>query len=145
MRTESTQVLLNNSMTTKKTHTFYHGSPTANIEVLEPRLDPRLGIEGLFVADEPFTPMMFALLPVRAHANVNSVTKAGKFVGGKVITPQINEEGWLYTVEADDSIIKERSSGRFYLTAPVKVVKVEKILKEDVLKLGWEVEIKAKN
>ena len=122
--------------------TFYHGSPTPNIKILEPRLDPRLGIEGLFVADEPFGPMMFALLPIRAHAIVNYTTKDEKFIKGKVVTPKINEEGWLYTLEAEDEIIKERKPGRFHLVAPAKVIRVEKILIADVLKLGWEVEIR---
>jgi hypothetical protein len=121
---------------------FYHGSPTPDIKVLEPRMDQRLGIEGLFVADEPFGPMMFALLPVRAHATVNYTTKDEKFIEGKVTTSAINEEGWLYTLEAEDEIIKERKPGRFHLIAPVKVIKTEKVLKGDVLKLGWKVEIK---
>ncbi len=121
--------------------TFYHGSPTPDIKVLEPRLDPRLGIEGLFVADEPFGPMMFSLLPVRAHAIVNYTTKDGKFIEGKVTTPQINEEGWLYTLEAEDHIIEQRRPGRYHLTAPVNVVKIEMITKVNVLELGWEIEI----
>ena len=122
--------------------TFYHGSPTSGIKVLEPRFDSRLGIEGLFVADEPFGPMMFALLPIRAHAIVDYVTKDGKFIQGKVITPAINEEGWLYAIEAGNEIISERKPGRFHLTGPVKVMKAEKVLKESLLKLGWEIEIK---
>lgn len=121
---------------------FYHGSPTPNVKVLEPRLDPRLGIEGLFVTDEAFGPMVFALLPVRAHATVNYTTKNGKFIRGKVVTPVINEEGWLYTLEVTSEIIAERKPGRFHLTAPVRVIKAEKVLKEEVLKLGWRVEIK---
>ena len=121
---------------------FYHGSPTPNIKVLEPRLDLRLGIKGLFVADEPFEPMMFALLPVRARATVNYRTKEGIFIEGQVITPEINEEGWLYTVEVEDEIVQERKPGRFHLSAPVKVINAEKVFRKDVLKLGWEVEIK---
>jgi hypothetical protein len=121
---------------------FYHGSPTPNIEVLEPRLDPRLGVEGVFVADEPFGPMMFSLLPERAHATVNWKTDNGKFIEGKVITPVINEEGWLYTIQAESENVKEGKSGQFYLTAPASVVKVEKISKEKILNLGWKVEIR---
>ena len=122
--------------------TFYHGSPTPHIEVLEPRFDPRLDTEGIFIADEPFGPMMFALLPVRAHAAVDYTTKNGKFIEGKVSTQEINEEGWLYTFEVEESIIKERGSGQFYLAMPVRIIKTEKILKEDVLYLGWKIEIK---
>ncbi len=124
--------------------TFYHGSPTPNIEILEPRFDQRLQMEGLFVADEPFGPMMFALLPVRAHAIVNYETKDGKFVKGKVITPAINEEGWLYTVEAPDEIISQRRHDRYHLTKAVSVAKAEKVRKEDLVKLGWEIEINKK-
>lgn len=121
---------------------FYHGSPTPNIEILEPRFDTRLEMEGLFVADEPFGPMMFALLPVRAHAIVNYETKEGRFIKGEVVTPAINDEGWLYTVMVGDEIIVERKKGRFHLTAPVKVSSVKKITKEEVLKLGWNIVIK---
>jgi hypothetical protein len=121
--------------------TLYHGSPTGGIEVLEPRHDERLNMEGLFVADEPFGPMMFALLPVRAHATVEYETKNGKFVQGKVRTPAINDEGWLYTLEVADEMVKERKPGRYYLEVSVPVAKTEKVTKEDVLKLGWTVEI----
>jgi hypothetical protein len=122
--------------------TFYHGSPTPNIEILEPKLDPRLGIEGVFVSDEPFGPMMFSLLPERAHAIVNWKTNNGEFIEGKVITPVMNEEGWLYTLEAEDGIIAEGKPGQFYLTGPVKVTKIEKVSKENILKIGWQVEIR---
>lgn len=122
---------------------FYHGSPTPNIKVLKPRLDPRLGIEGIFVSDLIFSPMIFSLLPVRAHATVNLTTRGGKFIKGKVVTPKINEVGWLYILEIeDDKIIEERERDKFYLTAPVKIKSSKKILKEDVLKLGWVVKIK---
>jgi hypothetical protein len=121
--------------------TFYHGSPIPNMDVLEPRLDPRLGIEGLFVADEPFGPMMFALLPIRSGAIVNYKTKDGEFIEGKVITPHINKEGWLYTIEAEDGIIQEIASGQYMLTSPVKIAEVKKVLKKEILKIGWEVEI----
>ena len=124
--------------------TFYHGSPTPNIKILEPRFDPRLEMEGLFVADEPFGPMMFALLPVRAHATVNYETVKGEFIKGKVVTPAINDEGWLYTVIVEDDIVVERKEGRFHLTAPVKVSDVKKVTKDEVLKLGWEVVIEEK-
>ena len=118
--------------------TFYHGSPTPNIEVLEPRLDLRLGIKGLFVADEPFGPMMFALIPVRSRANVDYMTKNGKFVTGVVMAPQINEEGWLYTLEPEDGAVQERELGQYYITVPVRVVTVQKVLKGDVLGFGWK-------
>ena len=123
---------------------FYHGSPTPNIKVLEPRLDPRLGIEGLFVSQELFSPTIFALLPVRAHATVNLTTKNKKFIKGTVKTYKINEEGWLYTLEAHNEIIKERKPGTFHLIAPVKVIKAEKVTKSDAIKMGWKIIIKEK-
>ncbi|MDO8676126.1 MAG: hypothetical protein Q7K16_00475 [Candidatus Azambacteria bacterium] len=123
---------------------FYHGSPTPNIKVLEPRFDPRLEMEGLFVSDEPFGPTIFALLPVRAHATVNLTTKNGKFVKGVVVTPTINEEGWFYTVEAENQIIKERKPGRFHLVAPVKVIKTKKVTKAGAIKMGWKIIINDK-
>lgn len=104
-------------------------------------MDPRLGINGLFVADEPFGPMMFALLPIRAHAMVDYTTKDGKFIEGKVVSSMIHDEGWLYEIEVEDDMVVEGEPGRFYLAAPVKVSKTKRVLKEDVLKLGWEVEI----
>lgn len=121
---------------------FYHGSPSPNLTVLEPKLDPRLGIEGVFVANEPFGPMMFSLLPDRAHAVVNWKTNNGEFVEGNVVTPVINEEGWLYTLEAEDTGVTEGESGQMYITAPAKVVKADKVTKENVLNLGWKVEIR---
>jgi len=122
--------------------TFYHGSPTPDIKVLEPKLDPRLGVEGVFVATEPYGPMIFSLLPDRAHSVVNWKTNNGVFVEGSVVTPIINEEGWLYTIEAESEHVTEGKSGQFYLTAPINVVKAEKISKEDILKLGWKVEVR---
>src|SRR3989338_3483441 len=116
---------------------FYHGSPTPDIKVLTPRLDPRLGITGVFVADEPFGPMMFALLPERLNAIVKYTVKDGNFVDGYVITPKINDSGWLYTVQAEDAIIGQRKPGRYHLTAPVSVIKAKKIMKEHVLAMGW--------
>jgi hypothetical protein len=71
---------------------FYHGSPTPDIKVSEPRLDLRLGIHGLFVADEPFGPMMFSLLPTRTYAAVNYTTKQDTFIEGSVATPKIYEK-----------------------------------------------------
>lgn len=124
-----------------KKHIFYHGSPTSGIKVLEPRLDPRLNIEGIFVSDQPYGPMMFCLLPVRAHATVKYETKGDKFIKGTCITPAINNYGWLYKVEADTEIIKERRPGRWHLVAPVKVLSVRKVLKQEVLALGWNIEV----
>ena len=65
--------------------TFYHGSPVKGLKHLKPRLDPRLNLKGVFVADEPFGPMMFSLLPDRAHSMVKYETKKGKFIKGKKI------------------------------------------------------------
>lgn len=122
--------------------TFYHGSPTSGLEVLQPRHDERLGIEGVFVADEPFGPMLFALLPARAHADVQYETKDGKFVRGSVVTPAMNDEGWLYTLEAEEGTIKESSPGEFHLSAPARVIKSERVTKDDVSRLGWTIVIK---
>lgn len=121
---------------------YFHGSPVPGLTVLEPKLDPRLKMNGVFVADEPYGPMMFALLPARAHAQVNYTTKEGKFIEGQVVTPAINDEGWLYTLEAEDEIIKEAESVGYYLIAPIKVVNAEKVSKDEVEKLGWQILIK---
>ncbi len=121
---------------------FYHGSPTPNIQILEPRFDKRLGITGLFVADEPFGPMIFSLLPERFNSTVNYSTKDGKLVEGSVKTSKINQEGWLYEVDLDDnSSIVERKAGRYHLTKPVKVSKVTKVSIKDVEVQGWKIEI----
>jgi len=47
---------------------FYHGSTAKGLKVLKPKMDPRLGIKGVFVADEPYGPMMFSLLPNRSKS-----------------------------------------------------------------------------
>ena len=84
---------------------FYHGSPVKGIKILKPKLDPRLGIKGIFVADEPFTPMLFSLLPNRAKSMVNSVTKNGKFIKGEFISPlPLNETGYLYVVKPNKEV-----------------------------------------
>ncbi len=123
-----------------KTRIFYHGSPISKLKRLEPRLDTRLGLKGVFVADEPFGPMMFALLPNRAKSTVKYVTKKRKFVEGYVITPKpLNKVGWLYSVKPEQACIVERKPGRYFLNASTKVVKCRKVTKEEVLKLGWKV------
>ena len=122
---------------------FYHGSPTPNIKVLEPRLDPRLGIKGIFVDEESYAPMLFSLLPIRDRSNVNLTTKAGKFIEGTCVAEIINDEGWLYTIEADRSTVKECESRRYYLTASVPVMNSRKVTKKEVLALGWKVTIKS--
>lgn len=119
---------------------FYHGSPIKGLKILKPHLDHRLGVKGLFVADEPFGPMIFALLPNRAKSLVKYKHKGGKFIEGYVITPKpLNKVGWLYSVKPSSEIVVERKPGRYYLNAPTKIVKCKKILKEEVLKLGWKV------
>ena len=62
-----------------KSKLFYHGSPIKGIKVLKPKFDPRLNIKGIFIADEPFGPMIFSLLPVRAKSIVNYETKSKKW------------------------------------------------------------------
>lgn len=119
---------------------FYHGSPKEGISILKPCFDPRLKVKGLFIADEPFGPMMFALLPNRAKSTVKYTTKRNQFVEGYVITHKpLNKVGWLYSVKPSPKIIIERKPGRYYLNAPTKIVKCKKITKEEVLKLGWKV------
>jgi len=122
--------------------TFYHGSRIQGLKVLEPRLDPRLGVVGLFVADEPFGPMMFALLPDRAHSVVKYDTKEGEFIKGKVTTPYpLNEEGWLYTVQPDSKWIRERKTGRYFLIKKTPVRAVRRVTLAEVNRLNWEIEI----
>jgi 23S rRNA pseudouridine1911/1915/1917 synthase len=119
---------------------FYHGSPVKGLKYLEPRLDPRLNIKGVFVADEPFGPMMFSLLPDRAHSIIKYETKKGEFIKGKVVTPQpLNKEGWLYEVQPAKEDIKERQADRYYLTKKTPITKSTKVTQKDVLRLGWEV------
>ena len=120
--------------------TFYHGSPIKGLKHLKPRLDPRLNIKGVFVADEPFGPMMFSLLPDRAHSMVKYETKKGKFIKGKVITPQpLNKEGWLYEIQSHKEIVKEKQTDRYYLTQETPVTKATKVTEKEILELGWEV------
>lgn len=125
---------------------FYHGSPQKGIKVLEPKLDPRLGIKGIFVADEPYGPMMFSLLQDRAQSIVNYKTEGGKFIEGEVISQKaLLEEGWLYTVDLDKEEVSERKPGRYHLTRATKVSSEKKVTKEEVLTLGWKVTIKNKD
>jgi len=121
---------------------FYHGSPVKGLKVLKPKMDPRLGIKGVFVADEPYGPMMFSLLPNRSKSAINYETKKGKFIKGEVSTSKpLNEEGWLYTVKPSKDIIVERKPGRYHLSSAVRVEKSRRVTKEEVLKLGWKVKL----
>ena len=122
---------------------FYHGSPVKGIKILKPKLDPRLGIKGVFIANEPFTPMLFSLLPSRAKSMVNSITKNGKFIRGEVISPfPLNEEGYLYIVKPNKKYLIERKPGKYYVKNAVKVLRVKIVKKEKVLKMGWKVKVK---
>lgn len=117
--------------------TLYHGSPTAGIEELEPRMDPRLGLKGVFASDEPTTPMLFSLLNDRSKSIVRALGQQG----GEV-TPadgKLNDEGWLYEMQVPRSQVVERRPHRFHVTTKVKPTKVTRVTREDVEKAGWKV------
>ena len=53
---------------------FYHGSPNRGLSILHPQFDSRLGITGVFFSHEPFGPMVYSLLLLRAEFTVNYKT-----------------------------------------------------------------------
>lgn len=123
--------------------TYYHGSPQSGLTVLEPRRDERLGIDGVFVSDERFGPELFALIPGSADADVDYDTCEGEFVRGTVRTPALNDEGWLYRIEADECDVEASPEGVFRFTGPVSIVDAECVTRADVESRGWEVVIGA--
>jgi hypothetical protein len=122
---------------------FYHGSPNPRIKILRPRLDPRTGITGIFVAADIYAPYAFSLSPIRHKSTVNLKTVGGKFVSGKVVSPvPLNDKGYLYTIKPHPDDMVERLPGRFHLIKPTRIIKRELVTIEDVKKMGWEITIK---
>jgi NTP pyrophosphatase (non-canonical NTP hydrolase) len=131
---------------TASVKTFYHGSPTAGIKELEPKLDPRLNLMGAFVADSPYAPELFSLMPERHKAIINTVIDNGKFISGEVTVPHenwLNEKGYLYEFDNPKSL-KERAKDRYMLTEKTVPNRVKEVLLKDVLAKGWKVKVKDK-
>jgi hypothetical protein len=123
----------------KEAQTYYHGSPTADIKELEPRLDPRLNLLGGFVAPE-----LFSLMPERHKATINTTTKDGKFIKGEVTIPHkgwLKEKGYLYEFDNPKSV-KERAKDRYMLTEKTTPDRVKEVYLKDVLARGWKVKEK---
>lgn len=118
--------------------TYYHGSSLPNLEKLEPQVDSRLGVTGVFVSDEPFGPMLFSLLPERVKANVQYETKDNQFVSGTVRTPVINDEGWLYSVSVPVEQVHEIEEEK-YVKGAVEVEEAKRVTLDGVKALGWNI------
>lgn len=120
--------------------TYFHGSPNGSIEILEPRLDPRLGISGVFVADEQFGPEIFSLLKDRPNSVIKYVVEDGMFIKGGIFSPSdLNDSGWLYKIQPEDVDVKERAPGRYYITVAIKPIEKTLVKKEEILSRGWRI------
>ncbi|MBS3168568.1 hypothetical protein J4216_05555 [Candidatus Woesearchaeota archaeon] len=123
--------------------TFYHGSQVEGIKILKPKKDPRTKINGIFISDLPYGPMLHSLLKNRSTSNVNYTTKNKRFIKGRVITKhELNKEGYLYKIKPNKKDLTIDKEGKLYLTKPIKVESCKKITKKDVLKLGWKIKVK---
>ena len=112
----------------------YHGSPTAGISTLEPRLDPRTGKTSLFTSKHPEHAAIHALLADRATANITHQTKGGKFISGHAITKEdLLPHGYLYELPG--------SGGE--LSKATKPTSSKKITVADLKNMGWTFEKKA--
>jgi len=122
------------SKVTPKTPAAYHGSPTAGISTLEPRLDPRTGKTSLFTSKHPEHAAIHALLADRATANITHQTKGGKFISGHAITKEdLLPHGYLYELPG--------SGGE--LSKATKPTSSKKITVADLKNMGWTFEKKA--
>jgi hypothetical protein len=112
----------------------YHGSPTANISTLEPRLDPRTGKTSLFTSKHPEHAAIHALLADRATANITHQTKGGKFVSGHVVSKEdLLPHGYLYELPG--------SGGE--LSRATKPTSSKKVTLADAKRMGWTFEKKS--
>jgi hypothetical protein len=119
---------------------LYHGSPTPNIKILEPKLDKRLNIKGIFVSKNKYAPMAHALMPERYNTNLNYTTKNNKFINGTIDSKvSLNEKGYLYTIELNNPSDLIKVKDNYILTKPASVRSSEIILKSDLIKLGWKI------
>lgn len=119
---------------------FYHGSQRKGLEVLHPQLDKRLGIRGVFLSNEPFGPMVFSLIKDRSKAHVEYKTQGGRFMDGKIIAPfELNDTGWLYTLELDPEKLNCISHGEFYSNSAAKISSCKLVTKEEVLEMQWKI------
>lgn len=96
---------------------FYHGSPTPNLEYLEPRLDPRLNKMGLFIDDTKYSPMAFSLMSSRYDTTVRTTTRKGEFIKGEIETKRpLNKVGYLYHIRiTDKNDLTEYKPNRYLL------------------------------
>ena len=113
--------------------TWWHGSPTGGLETLEPRLDSRTGHTGVFVASDPFQPVVFSLLANRAESNVD-IFEQGTAIWAFFSTQHpILDRGWVYRVEPEASAVVEWKPGRYYIDGPARVVESREWVREDLL------------
>lgn len=123
--------------------TYYHGSKVNNLKYLEPQLDKRLGITGVFISKDKYHPMAFSLIPNSYKTSVNTTTKDGKFIKGTITTSEdLNDIGYLYSVTINkDNVnyLKPYKKESYYSTNRLKVDSMELVTKEDLTKLGWNI------
>jgi energy-coupling factor transporter ATP-binding protein EcfA2 len=102
---------------------------------------------GAFVADSPYAPELFSLMPERHKAIINTVIDNGKFISGEVTVPHenwLNEKGYLYEFDNPKSL-KERAKDRYMLTEKTVPNRVKEVLLKDVLARGWKIKVKDKD
>ena len=117
---------------TTKPKIFYHGSPTKGIKVLEPRLDPRLNMKGVFLTHYIESAILFSLLSKRHKASMETVTKNGR-VTKLIVRSKIplNPTGYLYSIKDNPKIV-ERAPFRYVSKIDVKPFKEEVVRIQDI-------------
>lgn len=138
--------LLENYTNSNLYGTYYHGSKTKDLKYLEPQLDKRLGITGVFISKDKYHPMAFSLIPNSYNASVNTTTKNGKFIKGTIISKdKLNDVGYLYTVTINkDNVnyLKSYKNDGYYLTNRIKIDKINTIKINNLINLGFKIKYK---
>ncbi len=122
--------------------TLFHGSPTPNIKILEPRFDQRLKFTALFMSDMIFAPMAFALLPDRSQSDVMYGTYDRRFLHGHIITKAINDIGYVYTIMVpEEQVLIHPIGGCFYTIEPQKPIECNRVDRNMLADIGWKLSL----
>lgn len=104
---------------------FYHGS-ALNIEYIQPSVDPRTGIYGVWLTDIKEHALIYAFLKQSSSANVNWSSSGGVFTEALVTTSQDNvvQAGYIYTVNISEGSVRKIAEHSYISLDPkLKVLK----------------------
>lgn len=115
---------------------LWHASPSL-LEDIEPRLDPRTRINGIFTAPIKECAFIYAILTNRAKSEVATITQRGKFIQGWAdYAGDILARGYLYKICVEDKYAIVYN-GAVVLRSKVRPISISEIFYSQVIQAGW--------